>query len=57
MGIVNSNKTLNKTNIECNEEFKVQLSLTAEPDIISHPTGIVLILDRSGSMAGSPLAN
>lgn len=57
MGIVNSNKTLNKTNIECNEEFKVQLSLTAEPDIISHPTDIVLILDRSGSMAGSPLAN
>lgn len=57
MGIVNSNKTLSKSNIECNEAFKVQLTLTGEPDIVSHPTDIVLILDRSGSMAGSPLAN
>ncbi len=27
------------------------------PDILSNPTDIVLVLDRSGSMAGSPLAN
>ena len=33
------------------------LALTAAPDIISNPTDIVLVLDRSGSMAGTPLAN
>ena len=35
----------------------MKLSLTAEPDIVSNPTDIVLILDRSRSMAGSPFAN
>lgn len=29
----------------------------AEPDITAHPVDVVLILDRSRSMAGSPLAN
>ena len=57
MGITNSNKELSKTNINCADVFNIKLSLTAEPDIISNPTDIVLILDRSGSMAGSPLAN
>lgn len=33
------------------------MALSASPDISSSPTDIVLILDRSGSMAGSPLAN
>ena len=37
--------------------LQVRLSLTAEPDIVSNPTDIVLILDRSGSMTGSALAN
>lgn len=32
------------------------LALTAAPDIVENPTDIVLILDRSGSMAGAPLA-
>lgn len=57
MGIANSNKSLSKTSIECNEEFKVQLTLTGEPDIVTNPTDIVLILDRSGSMEGNPLLN
>ena len=57
MGITNSNKQVNATSITCNETFKVTLSLTASPDIVSNPTDIVLILDRSGSMAGSALAN
>lgn len=57
MGVTNSNKELNLTQINCGESFKIRLSLTAEPDIVSNPTDIVLILDRSGSMAGSPLAN
>lgn len=57
MGVTNSNKQLNVTKIDCGDSFKIKLSLTAAPDITSNPTDIVLILDRSGSMAGSPLAN
>lgn len=57
MGVTNSNKELNVTQIDCGGSFKIKLSLTAAPDITSNPTDIVLILDRSGSMAGSPLAN
>lgn len=57
MGVTNSNKELNVTQIDCGGSFKIKLSLTAAPDIISNPTDIVLILGRSGSMAGSPLAN
>ncbi len=57
MGITNSNKELSVSEIGCGGSFNVKLSLTAQPDIVSNPTDIVLILDRSGSMAGSPLAN
>lgn len=57
MGLTVSNKEISKTSIKCNETFNIKLSLTAEPDIVSNPTDIVLILDRSGSMSGSPLAN
>lgn len=57
MGVSNSNKELSTASIDCGGSFKVKLSLTAEPDIKTNPTDIVLILDRSGSMAGSPLAN
>lgn len=57
MGITNSNKELSTTRIDCGDSFQIKLSLTAAPDIVTNPTDIVLILDRSGSMAGSPLAN
>ncbi|MBQ7778347.1 MAG: VWA domain-containing protein [Oscillibacter sp.] len=57
MGITNSNKELSAARIDCGGSFQVRLSLTAEPDITTNPTDIVLILDRSGSMAGSALAN
>lgn len=57
MGVSNFNKELSVSRIQCGESFQVKLSLTAEPDIKSNPTDMVLILDRSGSMAGSPLAN
>ena len=57
MGITASNKTVNATQIECGGTFQVTLALTAEPDIVTNPVDIVLILDRSGSMSGSPLAN
>lgn len=57
MGITNSNKELSVSRIECGGTFQVRLSLTAEPDITANPVDIVLVLDRSGSMSGSPLAN
>ena len=57
MGITNSNKEINVDQIDCGGTFRVKLSLAASPDITSNPTDIVMILDRSGSMAGSALAN
>ena len=57
MGVTNSNKTINADRIDCDGSLRVTLALTAAPDIISNPTDIVLLLDRSGSMAGTPLAS
>ncbi len=57
MGVTNSNKVINMEQIDCDGSLKVTLALTAAPDIVSNPTDIVLVLDRSGSMAGSPLEN
>ena len=57
MGVTNSNKQINVTQIDCDGTLKVTLALTAAPDISANPTDIVLVLDRSGSMSGSPLAN
>ena len=58
MGIINSNKSIgNVTSISCQGELTVMLGITAAPDIQSYPTDIVLILDRSGSMSGQPLAD
>ncbi len=54
MGITASNKTISTNEINCGENFDITLSLTAEPEIISNPTDIVLILDRSGSLSGDP---
>ena len=53
MGITSSTKELSTASIPCGGRFNVTLGLAAQPDIVSHPTDIVLILDRSGSMARS----
>lgn len=57
MGVTNSNKQISIDHIDCQGTLKVTLALAAAPDISENPTDIVLVLDRSGSMAGSPLAN
>lgn len=56
MGVTSSNKLVNADRISCDGSLKVTLALTAAPDIVENPIDIVLILDRSGSMAGAPLA-
>ena len=57
MGVTNSNKVISTDRITCDGTLRVTLALTAAPDIVSNPTDIVLILDRSGSMTGAPLAD
>lgn len=57
MGINYVNKTISLDQIDCDGTLKVTLALSASPDISTNPTDIVLVLDRSGSMAGKPLAN
>lgn len=42
MGITNSNKELSAARIDSGGSFQVR----AEPDIVTKPTDIVLILDR-----------
>ncbi len=57
MGVTSSNKQIQVDRINCDGSLKVTLALSASPDILSNPTDIVLVLDRSGSMAGNPLDN
>lgn len=57
MGVTNANKQIDTARINCDGMLKVTLALAASPDIVSNPTDIVLVLDRSGSMDGSPLQN
>lgn len=57
MGVTNSNKVISTDQIACDGSLKVTLALTAAPDIVSNPTDIVLVLDRSGRMTGTPLTN
>ena len=57
MGITNSNKVINMERIDCDGSLKVTLALTAAPDIVTNPTDIALVLDRSGSLTGEPLAS
>ena len=56
MGVTNSNKVISTDRIDCDGSLKVTLALTAAPDIVSNPTDIILTLDRSGCMTGTPLA-
>jgi Ca-activated chloride channel family protein len=57
MGVTNSNKVISSDQIDCDSTLRVTLAITAAPDIVTNPTDIVLALDRSGSMTGTPLAN
>ncbi len=57
MGVNFANKTISTDHISCNDTFQITLALTASPDIISDPVDIMLVLDRSGSMAGDAMTS
>lgn len=55
-GTVTGTKAVSPSNIQCNGATQVTLTLDAETGLAGDPEDIVLVLDRSGSMAGAPLA-
>jgi uncharacterized protein YegL len=55
-GTVSGSKTLSATDIQCDGSLTVTLTLDAQTGLAGDPEDIVLVLDRSGSMAGAPLA-
>ena len=57
MSIIHSDKRISASQIPCDGTLKVTISLTAKPDMQDHPADVVLVLDRSRSMAGAPLAS
>lgn len=57
MGVLNANKKIDVSQIDCDGTLRVTLAFSAAPDITSNPTDLVLVLDRSGSMTGAPLVN
>ena len=57
MSIIHSDKRISASQIPCDGTLKVTISLTAKPDLQDHPADVVLVLDRSRSMAGAPLAS
>lgn len=57
MGIISSNKKINVDTMKCDGTARVSLAITAAPDILENPADIVLVLDHSGSMSGTPLAS
>ena len=56
-GTVDGDKTLSDTDIACDGSTTVTLTLIGETGIAGEPEDIMLVLDRSGSMSGTPLAD
>lgn len=56
-GTVTGDKTVADTDIACDGSTTVTVTLDAQTGIAGNPTDVMLVLDRSGSMAGTPLAD
>lgn len=57
MGITHVDKILSEERIDCDGILNVTLSVTgAAPDVVNNPVVSLLILDRSGSMTGTPMS-
>lgn len=56
-GAVTGNKTLAHTDIGCDGSTTVTLTLDGQTGIAGDPADIMLVLDRSNSMSGQPLAD
>lgn len=56
-GTVTGGKTLGADDINCGKSVPVTVTLDGEDGIAGDPADIMLVLDRSGSMGGTPLAD
>ena len=56
-GSVTGSVSVDNTNLTCGDNTDVTISLTGVNSITDNPIDIMLVLDRSGSMGGTPLAN
>lgn len=56
MPVLDPNKTVSSSTLDCDGVTTVTLSFRAEPQLATVPADIVLLMDRSGSMNGAPLA-
>jgi uncharacterized protein YegL len=56
-GTVTGSQTIDPRDISCDGTTQVQLTLDGETGIAGQPLDVMLVLDRSGSMDGQPLAD
>lgn len=56
-GTVEALVTVAPTDIQCGEATQVVLTLNGQTGLAGQPRDIMLVLDRSGSMAGTPLSD
>ncbi len=56
-GKVTGDKTVADTDITCDGSTTVTVTLDGQTGIAGNPTDVVLVLDRSGSMAGQPFTD
>lgn len=56
-GTVTGDKTVADADIGCDGSTTVTVTLDGQTGIAGNPTDVVLVLDRSGSMGGTPLAD